>query len=119
MALPTLSVVPSFAFVQDTSYDMLRSNPKEGASFRRAKHDDKLRVFIVTFKTLGKTDKDTIETLYTNVKGAGGRFTWTPPNEGSSITVRFLDDRLVWNKKSHVNYGIKIRIEEVLQPTQP
>lgn len=117
--MPSLTIQPDFTFTEDRSYDVLKSDWKEGALFRRAKHLDKVRTYTLIYKNLKKTEKDTIQTLFTDVKGACGDVDWTPPDAGGSIKVRFLENRLTWNKKAYNNYSIKFRLVEILQPTQP
>ena len=117
--MPSLTIQPDFTFTEDRTYDVLKSDYKEGALFRRAKHLDKIRTYTLIYKNLKKTEKDTIQTLFTTVKGACGALDWTPPDAGGSIKVQFLDDTLAWNKKAYGNYFIKFRLVEVLEPTQP
>ena len=71
-----------------------------------------LKQWRLTWKVAGRGDRDEIVQLLRDTRGSG-TFTWTPPGETSSITVRFVSDSISWEAQSASAYQISFTVEEM------
>lgn len=93
MAIPT----PEFEHAEEIKYDTLATNPRVGPYFRGAIHEKQRRRFRLEWKRASLTDKNDLLAEIDSAKGGAGTLSYTPVDEASPITVRFVDDSLRWD----------------------
>lgn len=71
-----------------------------------------LRQWRLKWLVASRGERDEIVQLLRDTRGSG-TFTWTPPRESSSITVRFVSDSISWEAQSANAYQISTTVEEM------
>lgn len=113
MSIPS----PELPFLEERAWDLLRTDAPEAAVQRRLRHPNRLRRWTLVWRRATATEKDAIVSEYQTAKGPCGTFSFTPADEGSPVTVRFVEESLRWSLASSTQYRIQFQLEEVLLGT--
>lgn len=76
--------------------------------------DPSLRSYVCTSSFASAADRTELERVWGLTKGAAGTFDWTPPEESTSRTCRFMNQQLTFRQQTSAKlYGVTVEIEEV------
>lgn len=90
----------------------LRSDFENGSVQSAAKWTRSRKKFELSWDSMSKTDKSTLETFFDN--NLGGTFTWTNPADNQEYIVRFAEDEINMSPKlGNINYWkVDLELEE-------
>lgn len=86
---PTLSINPSRPLDEVREDNVIRSNVEGGYEQTRPRFTRLRRTWTLKYEFLTQTDKDTLDTFLTTVKGGSDAFSWTHPTTSQTHNVRF------------------------------
>lgn len=108
MTMPT----PSFSSRKTARYAGWSTSGEMGAVLNRAATGRRFTVYELVYRP-GQLDATTAQDLldqWDTAKGSAGTFSWTPWDDTTPITVRFLDDEIGLDVESVVAYGATVRL---------
>jgi hypothetical protein len=109
-----VGLTPEYTFPTTVEFKTLISVGESGRERRRSKISTQRREWSLKFGILSDVETSLIWDFYLARKGAYESFTWQDPVEGgSSVTVRFKDDKLTKNYFKYNAYNISINFIEV------
>lgn len=108
-----LTLTPDFPIEETIKYKTIVSPFENGAEQRRAKWNDPLRQFRLSYISRPIADWTTIATFYNTKKGPYTAFTWTNPNDSTEYTVRFVEDSLVITRKAYAVIDFEFSLIQV------
>ena len=111
MSIPT----PSYGSRRRTRYDGWTTSGETGAVLTASATGRKFTVYELVYKP-GQLDATTAQDLldvWDTAKGSAGTFTWTPFDDTTPATFRFVDDDIDLSVASVVAYGATVRLERV------
>ena len=110
MSIPT----PEFPFGEERRYFVSKSNYSTGSVRRKLHHPNKVRRFSLVWKTATIAEKDTLLAEVNTAKGKAGTLSYTPIDEVSAVTVRFVSDTFKWTWVAPNQVAMSIVFEEDL-----
>lgn len=103
---------PTLEFAEERYFDTLVSPYSAAKIHRKSRHRKRIRIFTLKYEKITKADKDLVEAEFLAAKGGAATTSFTPVDEGSPVTVRFMDDELAWQQVTGNTYATTVRLVE-------
>ena len=108
-----LVLKPDFQFISVNEWNTLVSQFDNGTEQRRDLWATPRKKWRLRFINRLLADFQTIETLFNSKKGSYGSLTWDNPQDGSTYTVRFEEDKLEAVEKAYQIYDFEFNLMQV------
>ncbi len=109
---PSLSVGPSFPVEEQIEDATLRSPTEGGYVITRARFTRLRRSWTLKYRHMSQADRDALVQFVREVGGGADAFSWTVPDTGEQVQVRFLRLPRFENIAAGL-YSCEFQLEEV------
>jgi len=106
--------ITEFEPVEQHDYDLLQSSDEIGPIQRALRRPEKIRRFRLVWKLASLADRDAVAAEFIAAKGGAGTFSFTPVDEVTPVTVRFVEDSFRWDWVDPARVTMEIELEQEL-----
>lgn len=106
--------VPDFVFVQSYEFDTIITDGNLGPEVRRPRRVYSVANFSLNFASITKALATSIYAFYVDRQGSYKQFTWANPVDGTSYSVRFLEDSLMREEIGEDAINMEVKLKQVL-----